>query len=336
MQTSFEAVLIVSFGGPEGPQDVIPFLENVLRGRDVPRERLLAVADHYQRFEGISPINEQNRQLIRALQQELAEHGPSLPIYWGNRNWHPLLPDTIRQMTADGVRSALAFVTSAYSSYSSCRQYRENIEAAREEVGKGATRIEKLRAFYNHPLFVEANTSNVREALEQIPKAQRTAAMLLFTAHSIPQTMAANCAYETQLQEIARLISASLEHANYRLVYQSRSGPPTQSWLEPDVCKELQHLRRKGTTDVVIAPVGFVSDHMEIVYDLDHEARRVCEDLGINMIRAKTVGTDPRFVAMIRELILERMDADIRPRFLGEIGPVAAFCPSDCCLASNK
>ncbi|HLA12006.1 MAG TPA: ferrochelatase [Pyrinomonadaceae bacterium] len=334
MPASFDALLIVSFGGPEGRDDVIPFLENVLRGRNVPRERLLTVAEHYQRFGGVSPINEQNRRLIRALGKELSEHGPQLKIYWGNRNWHPLLRDTIQQMANDGVRSALAFVTSAYSSYSSCRQYLENIEAARLEVGIAAPRIVKLRPFYNHPLFVEANASNVRAALDLIPRPRQANTMLLFTAHSIPQSMAVNCKYEIQLREIARLISRSLNHLRYALVYQSRSGPPNQSWLEPDVCDELRKIKSQGITDVVIAPVGFVSDHMEIIYDLDTEARRVCDDLGLHMVRAKTVGTDPLFVKMIRELIREQIELDGRASFVGELGQAASQCPIDCCLAA--
>jgi ferrochelatase len=335
MSAAYDALLIVSFGGPEGPEDVLPFLENVLRGRNVPHERLRAVAEHYQSFGGISPINEQNRRLIRALEQEFREHGPALPVYWGNRNWHPMLEETIRQMKKDGINSALAFVTSAYSSYSSCRQYRENIEAARDAVGVGAPHIEKLRAFYNHPLFVEANILNVQAALEKIPQHRRSHTILLFTAHSIPQTMAANCAYELQLEELARLISSGLDHSRYVLVYQSRSGPSTQPWLEPDVCDELRSLHTRDVTDVVVAPIGFVSDHMEIIYDLDTQARQVCEEFGINMVRSNTVGTHPFFISMIRELVLERVWGT-SPRYVGGLGPVPDLCPADCCLSGSR
>ncbi|HKY30058.1 MAG TPA: ferrochelatase [Pyrinomonadaceae bacterium] len=332
LQTSdsggYDALLIVSFGGPEGMDDVIPFLENVLRGRNVPAERMRAVAKHYEMFGGVSPINEQNRTLIAALKQELAEQGPNLPIYWGNRNWHPLLTDTLKQMASDGVQQALAFVTSAYNSYSSCRQYLENINMAREQAGVNAPHVEKLRAFYNHPLFIDANVDNVADALGRIPETRRESAELLFTAHSIPQAMANQCEYAAQLDEASRLIADRLGHRKWRLVYQSRSGSPAQPWLGPDVLDCLKGLK---TTDVVIAPIGFVSDHMEIVYDLDTEAHQLCEDLGMNTVRASTAGTHPSFVKMIRELIMERINGT-EPRFLGTQGLAHAVCPADSCL----
>jgi ferrochelatase len=329
--TTYDSILIVSFGGPEGPDDVIPFLENVLRGRNVPRERMLQVARHYELFGGVSPINSQNRKLIAALQQELATNGPQLPIYWGNRNWHPLLADAIRQMADDGIKNALAFVTAAYSSYSSCRQYLEDISRAQNEVGPTAPRVDKLRAFYNHPGFIEANTENVSAAFNAISTERRSAAHLAFTAHSIPRTMADNCAYEPQLLETAKLVAEAAGHDRWRLVYQSRSGPPTQSWLEPDIGDYLKELKEAGANDVVIAPIGFVSDHMEIVYDLDTEARQLCDRLGLNMIRASTVGTHPTFVRMIRELILERMRPDSPRRFLGEREALPDDCIESCC-----
>jgi protoporphyrin/coproporphyrin ferrochelatase len=306
----YDAILIVSFGGPEGMDEVIPFLENVLRGRNVPRERMLQVAKHYELFGGVSPINEQNRKLISALKTELEQNGPRLPIYWGNRNWHPLLADTLRQMTDDGVRSALAFVTSAYSSYSSCRQYLEDIARAREAVGNTAPHVDKLRAFYNHPGFIAANAANLRAALEQIPEERRAHTQIVFTAHSIPKSMAENCAYESQLLETGRLVAEAANHPRWRLAYQSRSGPPAQPWLEPDVCDYLKELKRIGVSDVVVAPIGFVSDHMEVVYDLDTEARQVSEELELNMVRAVTAGTHPAFLRMIRELITERLEAN--------------------------
>ena len=252
MNLPFDAVLIVSFGGPEGMADVMPFLENVLRGRNVPAERMRAVAKHYEMFGGVSPINEQNRNLIAALQEELAANGPRLPIYWGNRNWHPLLADTLAQMAADGIKNALAFVTSAYSSYSSCRQYLENIAEARDQVGSSAPQIAKLRAFYNHPLFIEANVDRLQAALSTIPEARRASTQIAFTAHSIPQSMADNCQYESQLQEASRLVSSGANRESWRLVYQSRSGPPTQPWLGPDILdhlKELKRLRRNRCRD---------------------------------------------------------------------------------------
>ena len=332
MNQPYDALLVVSFGGPEGLDDVMPFLANVLRGRNVPESRMREVAHHYELFGGVSPINGQNRRLIDALKQELEAKGPQLPIYWGNRNWHPLLADTIRQMRDDGVQSALAFVTSAYSSYSGCRQYREDIERAREAVGVGAPRIKKLRAFFNHPGFIGPNARNVRDALEQIPPERRSRAHIAFTAHSVPSAMAAGCDYEPQLLETCRLVAEGAGHANWRLVFQSRSGPPTQPWLEPDICEHLRALKASGVTDVVVSPVGFISDHMEVLYDLDTEAQQLAGELGIGMIRAATVGAHPEFISMIRELILERLDADTPRRALGAFPPRHDSCATDCCL----
>ena len=327
----YDALLVVSFGGPEGMDDVIPFLENVLRGRNVPRERMLQVAHHYEMFGGVSPINQQNRDLIGALKNELETNGPKLPIYWGNRNWHPLLPDTLRQMTHDGVKNALAFVTSAYSSFSSCRQYRQNIADAQDAVGPDAPRIDKLRAFYNHPLFIEANVDHIRRALSKLDEDARAGAQLVFTAHSIPEAMAANCEYAAQLAEAAKLIADALGNDRWRVVYQSRSGSPSQPWLAPDVNDYLRELRAEGVENVVVAPIGFVSDHMEIVYDLDYEAQTSAKELGMTMVRAATAGTHPAFVKMVRELILERVD-NAPARFLGTRGPGHDVCPVDCCL----
>jgi ferrochelatase len=332
MNQTYDALLVVSFGGPEGLDEVMPFLSNVLRGRNVPEARVREVAQHYEMFGGVSPINEQNRRLIAALKDELEENGPRLPVYWGNRNWHPLLADTIRQMRDEGVRSALAFVTSAYSSYSGCRQYRENIERAREAVGEGAPRVEKLRAFFNHPGFVGPNVENLRAALEQIPAGRRASARVAFTAHSIPAAMAAGCEYERQLLETCRLVAEGAGHASWRLVFQSRSGPPAQAWLGPDIREHLRGLKESGGRDVVVAPVGFISDHMEVLYDLDTQARRLAEEIGINMIRAATVGAHPQFVRMIRELILERLNGDTPRRSLGTLPPAHDSCPTDCCL----
>ena len=327
----YDALLVVSFGGPEGQDDVIPFLENVLRGRNVPRERMLQVAHHYEMFGGVSPINQQNRNLIGALKNELETHGPNLPIYWGNRNWHPLLPETLSQMSRDGVQSALAFVTSAYSSFSSCRQYRQNIADAQALVGPDAPRIDKLRAFYNHPLFIETNVDHIRRALSQLDDNARAQAQLVFTAHSIPDAMAANCEYSAQLAEAGKLIAEAVGIDRWRVVYQSRSGSPSQPWLGPDVNDYLRELRAEGVGNVVVAPIGFVSDHMEIVYDLDFEAQNVARELGMTMVRAATAGTHPAFVKMIRELIVERVHNE-PGRFLGTRGPGHEVCPPDCCL----
>jgi ferrochelatase len=328
----YDALLVVSFGGPEAPDEVMPFLENVLRGRNVPRERMLQVAHHYELFGGVSPINGQNRALIAALEKELDASGLRLPVYWGNRNWHPLLADTLREMQQDGVRRALAFVTSAYSSYSGCRQYREDIERARESAGLGAPRVDKLRAFYNHPGFVGPNVENLRNALARIPYERRRTAHVAFTAHSIPLSMASACDYQVQLLETCRLVAEGAGHARWQLVFQSRSGSPAQPWLEPDICDHLRELKGAGATDVVVAPVGFISDHMEVLYDLDTEAQQVAREIELNLIRAATVGTHPTFIRMIRELIAERMTSDaVRPA-LGTRGASHDVCPADCCL----
>ncbi|MGZ4332650.1 MAG: ferrochelatase [Gaiellaceae bacterium] len=327
----FDAILVLSFGGPEGPEDVMPFLENVTLGRGVPRERLLEVAHHYERFGGVSPINAQNRALIAALEAELRAHGVELPVYFGNRNWQPFLTDTLRQMRADGVVNAIAFLTSAFSSYSGCRQYRENLFDAQREVGADAPAVVRLRMLYNHPGFVEANADRVLGALADVPEG----AHVVFTAHSIPVAMAKNCAYEAQLRETARLVAerAGVEH--WHVVYQSRSGPPQVPWLEPDVCGHLEHLHALGVPGVVVSPIGFVSDHLEVLYDLDVEAREIAERLGLPMARAGTAGTHPAFVAAIREAIQERIDGAATQRAVGRFGPSHDTCAPDCCLPGN-
>ncbi len=326
-----DAILFVSFGGPEGPDDVMPFLGNVLHGRNVPPERLREVAHHYELFGGVSPINGQNRALIAALEAELAAHGPALPVYWGNRNWHPFLADTLRRMTQDGVDHAVAFVTSAFSSYSGCRQYREDLERAREAAGPEAPRVDKLRAFYNHPGFIDACAARLRDALAAFPEAKRGEVPVAFTAHSIPMAMAAGCAYESQLREACALVAERAGSRSWALAFQSRSGPPTQPWLEPDIGDHLVALARAGAESVVVAPIGFLSDHMEVVYDLDTEARARAEQLGLRMVRAGAAGSHPAVVSMIRELVGERMG--LTPvRTLGERGPLPDVCLADCCL----
>ncbi len=310
--------------------DVMPFLRNVLRGRNVPEERVREVAHHYEQFGGVSPINAQNRALVIALEAELAAYGPDLPVYWGNRNWHPMLADTVRQMAKDGRKRALAFVTSAYSSYSGCRQYREDIARARAEVGPGAPDIQKLRAFHDHPGFIEANADAVRRALAGKGGERRAPARLVFTAHSIPMAMAAGCAYEAQLLETARLVAAAVGVARWDLAWQSRSGPPSQPWLEPDVRDHLTALKRRGVESVVLSPIGFVSDHMEVVYDLDTEARQHARDIGLHVVRAATAGTHPALVGMIRALILEHTAGGPR-QALGTSVLRADACADGCC-----
>jgi ferrochelatase len=338
---NYDAILVVSFGGPESTDDVIPFLETVLRGRNVPRERLLTVAEHYYHFGGKSPINQQTRELIAALEHQLEAHGPKLPVYWGNRNWHPLLPETLLQMKKDGVRRALGFVTSAYSSYSGCRQYRENIAQAQREVGEGTPEVDKLRVFFNHPEFIDATAERVQEALAAVPSGVQQDAQqnvqVVYIAHSIPVSMAAGSDYVRQLEEVRRLVSQKLGVRNDALVYQSRSGAPGQPWLEPDILDHLRALKTQNLASaVVLAPIGFISDHMEILYDLDVEARQLSDSLPLPMTRAKTVGVHPKFVGMIRELISERMDPAVERRAVGAFGPRANVCAEDCCPAPRR
>ena len=411
----FDAVVVVSFGGPETSEDVMPFLRHVTRGRGVPEERLAAVAEHYV-ARGGSPINEQNRLLVRKLTAALADAGLDLPVYWGNRNWHPFLADTAADMSRDGVRRALAFVTSAFGSYSGCRQYREDIASACSGV-QPALAISKLRLFYNHPGFIQPMAEGVRRSLEKLadrreltdgreltggggePTGGREPTggdrreltdgreptdggglpRLLFSAHSIPASMAATAPYEAQLREAAALIAERVgkryaeageaggkpageaggkpageaggnsprktggeaagkragktagESLSWDLVFQSRSGDPRTPWLEPDVNDHLRSLADRGVEEVVLVPLGFVSDHMEVIQDLDCEAAECAAELGVRLIRSPTVGAHPTFVSMIAELIEERLGTAER-RWLGDSGPWPDDCEKTCCV----
>ncbi len=334
----YDALLLVSFGGPNGPDDVMPFLENVLRGRNVPHERMLEVAEHYQHFGGVSPINQQNEELIDAIRADFLTNEIDLPVYWGNRNWYPLLAETLKQMKQDGIQRALAFFTSIYSCYSGCRQYRENIIEARSAVGEGVPIVDKLRMPFNHPSYIEASVARVQDALGQISGSRRPQSRIAFTAHSIPMSMASGSNYVKQLMETCRLIMQQIElaHGNsfaWELVFQSRSGPPTQPWLEPDICDHIHTL--DGVSDLVIMPVGFISDHMEVLFDLDTEAKEACEEKGINLSRAHTVGTHPSFVKMIRQLVLERTRG-AEKLTVGELPASHDVCPIDCCQYQPK
>ena len=337
---AYDAFLLVSFGGPEGPADVIPFLENVTRGRGVPRERLAAVAEHYYAFGGVSPINQQCRDLLAAVRADFAASGVPLPLYWGNRNWAPYLTDVVRAMTDNGVRRAVAFVTSAYSSYSGCRQYLDDIERVRSAAGPDAPEIDKIRRFYNHPGFIGPFADNARAALATLPAEVRGQAHLVFTAHSVPVAMAEASGprggqYVTELTEAARLIAERICDGRHpwSLVYQSRSGPPSVPWLEPDVSDHLGELAKSGTRAVVVIPVGFVFDHMEVRHDLDVEAARTAGSLGLAFARAATPGASPRFASMITDLVRERMalPASRPPVALGIRGAAAQDCPAGCC-----
>jgi ferrochelatase len=298
---SYDALLLLSFGGPEGPEDVIPFLENVTRGRNIPKERLEEVGEHYHLFGGVSPINQLCRDLKAAIERDFAAHGVDLPVYWGNRNWTPYLADTVRQMTADGIRRAAAFVTSAYSGYSTNDQYLKDIARAREEV-PGAPEIDKLPVYWDRPGFIDPFVDAAQDALSNLPEGAR----LVFTAHSVPLAQPNRELYASELEQAARTVAGrAAPGAPWDLVYQSRSGPPSQPWLEPQITDHLEKLHREGVRAVAVVPIGFVSDHMEVKYDLDVEAAERAAELGLAYARAATPGADPRFAALPRHLLGE-------------------------------
>ncbi len=332
----YDALLLVSFGGPEKTEDVIPFLENVTAGRGIPRERLAAVGEHYHLFGGRSPINDLNRAFLDAIRADLAEHDIDLPVYWGNRNWDPYLSDTVRQMEADGVQRAACFLTSAYSSYSSCRQYRENLAAASEGT---AVRLDRLRHYFNHPGFVEPFVEATALALAEAPSGTH----VVFMTHSIPDAM--NDAsggpdvglYRREHEDVMAVVAERSGATAWSLAFCSRSGSPRTPWLEPDVNDLLEQLSADGVESVVVVPVGFVSDHMEVVYDLDTEAKATADKLGLRFRRVATPQDHPRFVAVVRELLLERAAAErgedpARPA-TGAFAAACDACPADCCLS---
>ncbi|MFK8907334.1 ferrochelatase [Streptomyces sp. YS-3] len=351
----YDALLLLSFGGPEGPDDVVPFLENVTRGRGIPRERLKEVGQHYFLFGGVSPINDQNRALLDALREDFAQGSLDLPVYWGNRNWAPYLTDTLREMALAGHRRIAVLTTSAYASYSGCRQYRENLAdalAALAAEGIEPPRVDKLRHYFNHPGFVRPMADGVLAALERLPERVRAGAHLAFTTHSIPSASADTSgpaeehgeggAYVREHLDVARLIADAVREETgverpWELVYQSRSGAPHTPWLEPDICDHLEALHGKGAPAAVMVPIGFVSDHMEVLYDLDTEATAKAAELGLPVVRSATVGADPRFAAAVRDLVLERAAAERGERpercALGALGPSHDLCPVGCCPA---
>jgi protoporphyrin/coproporphyrin ferrochelatase len=340
----YDALLLVSFGGPEKPDDVLPFLENVTRGKNVPRERLAEVGRHYYDFGGRSPINDQNRALLAALREDLAGAGIRLPVYWGNRNWDPYLADALHEMAADGVTRAACFVTSAYASYSGCRQYREDLAAAAAEV-PGAPRLDRLRHYFNHSGFVEPVVDATLAALAELPDGTREEAYLAFVTHSIPDPMNSSSGpdggwYLRQHESAATVVVERVRQETghrfpHDLVFCSRSGPPSVPWLEPDVNDHLERLAKRGASGVVMVPIGFVSDHMEVAYDLDTEALTTAGDLGLPAVRASTPGIDPRFVAMVRDLLVERAAAErgedpVRDH-VGGLAPSWDRCAAGCC-----
>jgi ferrochelatase len=332
-KSKYDAILFLSFGGPEGMADVMPFLENVLRGKNVPEARMKEVAHHYELFGGVSPINAQNRNLIKGLEAELKKRDIALPIYFGNRNWHPMLADTLKEMAGKGVENVLTFVTSAYSSYSGCRQYLQDIEKALQEAQVDLN-IDKLRIFYNHPLFIDANVDCVKEGLAHFTPEQLKSLHIAFTAHSIPTAMASTSDYAGQLQKTCDLVAQAVGLTNHKLVYQSRSGPPTQPWLEPDILDHIKSLKQQGVSNILVHPIGFVSDHMEVIYDLDHEAKQLADDLGIDMVRTKSSGNSPKFAELMGSLVQERLQSEMdasteKPCAIGT--PLPDVCAPDCC-----
>jgi ferrochelatase len=317
----FDSVLIVSFGGPQGPDDIRPFLANVLRGRRVSPERVEEVAHHYERFGGVSPITALTHRQAAGLRTRLAAAGHPLPVYVGMRNWHPLLADTLRAMYRDGARRAVGFIAAAQHSYSSCQQYRENVAAARAELQHEGQDVDVtfVGSWYDHPLFIAANAAHVREALARLPEGDRARARLVFTAHSIPAPMAASSRYEAQLRESARLVAEHVGANEWALVYQSRSGRPGDPWLEPDVCDYLRREKAAGLSAAVLCPIGFVCDHIEVLYDLDREAADVCREIDVSMTRAETVNDDPRFLDMMADVVLATVG-----RYVGSPLPIVS------------
>jgi ferrochelatase len=331
------ALLLLSFGGPEGPDDVLPFLRNVVKGRNVPDDRLAEVAAQYERFGGVSPINQQNRSLKSAIEESFISNRLDIPVYWGNRNWTPYLNQTVQQMVDDGVTKAYVFVTSAFGSYSGCRQYRENLIAAADAVAGAGIELQKLRLYYNHPGFCEPAAERLRDAVERHASTHgEPNPHVVFTAHSIPLSMAASCDYEAQLREAAEIVTELAgTTTEWDLVFQSRSGPPQVPWLEPDIVDHLIDLHGQSVDDVVVVPLGFVSDHMEVMFDLDTQAAEAAEAASLRMTRAGTVGTHPRFVEMVRELLMEQIAEGPRLH-LGTSGPWPDMCPDGHCLAPTR
>lgn len=317
----FDAILLLSFGGPEGPEQVRPFLENVTRGRGVPPERLDEVAEHYLHFGGISPINGINRALIAELEAE-----QSLPVYFGNRNWQPYVEDAVIAMRDNGVRRAAVFTTSAWGGYSSCGQYVEDIARARRAAGPGAPELVKLRTYFDHPLFVEMFADAIVAAAREVPRQAR----LVFTAHSIPVAADARCGpnlYSRQVAYAARLVATAAGYPDYDLVWQSRSGPPQVPWLEPDVGDHLTALADADVAAVIVCPIGFVADHIEVVWDLDEELRTQAEATGVALARASTPNADRRFARLAAALIDELRYAQVPER-------ISDSDPTPGCLAS--
>ncbi|MFM8599642.1 MAG: ferrochelatase [Mycobacterium sp.] len=343
---TFDALLLLSFGGPEGPEQVMPFLENVTRGRGIPRERLESVAEHYLHFGGVSPINAINRALIEQIRAEIAERGEKLPVYFGNRNWKPFIEETVATMASDGIRRAAVFTTSAWGGYSGCTQYQEDIVRARAAVGADAPELVKLRQYFDHPMLVAMFTDAIAEAAQTLPAPLRDTARLVFTAHSIPIGAVDRCGpglYPRQVAYASGLVASAAGYADYDVVWQSRSGPPQVPWLEPDVGDHLAELSQSGATAVIVCPVGFVADHIEVIWDLDSELAEQAQDLGIALARATTPNADRRFARLALSLLDEVRDGAVPARVAGP-QPVAGygasvngdFCTADCAASAAR
>lgn len=318
LEKKFDALLIVSFGGPEGMDDVIPFLDNVLRGKNVPEERKMEVAHHYEMFGGVSPINAQNRELKSLLEEKLKQENIELPVFWGNRNWKPYLKDALIEMKQKGVKNALAYFTSAYASYSGCRQYQDNIEDARKLIGEEAPNVQRLALFFDHPNFIQANVERIQEQLANVSDPTHNGVHLVFTAHSIPISMAKSSAYVDQLNRACELVAEKVGVDSWKLAFQSRSGPPQIPWLEPDINDHLKTVQQKK---VIVSPIGFVSDHMEVIYDLDVEAKQTAEELGLGFFRTKSAGNHPLMIEMIVDLVKNQK---------------VMVCKPDCCSPPRR
>ena len=339
-----DALLLLSFGGPEGPDDVMPFLENVTRGRGIPRERLESVAEHYLHFGGVSPITAINRALIEQITAELDARGENLPVYFGNRNWHPLVEDTVAAMAADGIRRAAVFSTSAWGGYSGCAQYQEDIVRARAAVGAEAPVLVKLRQYFDHPLLVEMFAEAIAEAVTRLPEPLRDQARLVFTAHSIPMRAVDRCGpglYPRQVGYSSSLVAAAAGVTDYDVVWQSRSGPPQVPWLEPDVADHLSVLAEQGTKAVVVCPIGFVADHIEVIWDLDNELAEHARELGVAVSRATTPNSQPRFAQLALSL-LDEARGGLPPARVAGPEPVPGYgssvngryCTADCAASA--
>ncbi|OUU80121.1 MAG: ferrochelatase [Gammaproteobacteria bacterium TMED78] len=332
---NYDALLVLSFGGPEGMDDVLPFLDNVLEGLNVPDRAKHAIAKRYQQFDGISPINEETRKFITALKKDLLKNNIDLPVYWGNRNWHPMLKDTFKAMQDDGVKNIITFVTSTFSSYSGCRKYREDLYVANETLGS-PFKVDKLRLGFNHPSFIEAVTSRAKDAIEGFGSFDEKETIIFFTAHSLPLSMAKNTKYVAQLKEASFLVASSLRAKNWELIFQSNNASYGEPWLEPDIEEAIKGLPSRGYKNLVIVPIGFVCDHMEVILDLDVEAKAIAKEKNINMVRANTVGDHPTYISMVTSLIQERLRGDSNRPSLGVLGPSHNYCPPDCCLSGRS